>query len=371
MKRLFLLAALSAFWGASCTIHPPAHHRQPPPAPAPKPMPTPPPRPPTRPVTELRGIWVSDTTRLDWNAATRQLQQHGFNAMFVNLAAPGRRFFPPAGAVDPIERGIRLAHERGIAVHAKVIVMFAFKADAEFQQKFVGANRVMRGADGKPILQSGFIWICPSNERNLKELMAGYVREIISRYPVDGVQFDYIRFNENPSCFCSHCRQQFEQRVSAKIKRWPADVMTGAYADRFQQWRVDVINTWMQELSQTVRRVRPQMVISAAVFPDLGRAREEKGQDWKTWLDRGDVDYICPMNYVTDPADFAGRLQETQAAARPGKVVCGIGSWKFKDKTALTRQINTTRRLGASGFILFSWDDAAARKFLPNLAPTR
>jgi hypothetical protein len=36
----------------------------------------------------------------------------------------------------------------------------------------------------------------------------------------------------------------------------------------------------------------------------------------------------------------------------------------------LTAQILMTRQLGAPGFVLFSYDDAAVRNFLPELGPS-
>ena len=59
--------------------------------PRPRP-PMPPPTPKPKPVTELRGVWVSDSTRLDWDKATARLQRAGFNTMYVNLASAGAAF---------------------------------------------------------------------------------------------------------------------------------------------------------------------------------------------------------------------------------------------------------------------------------------
>jgi uncharacterized lipoprotein YddW (UPF0748 family) len=325
-----------------------------------------PPPPPPRPVTELRGVWVSDTTRLDWNEATADLQRAGFNAMYVNLAAGGARMYS-GGANDPVARGIELAHRRGLAVHAKVIVMFMFKAPASFQREMIRTDRAMRGADGRPILQSGNAWLCPSQPAN-RAMMAGLVSEILQRYRADGVQFDYIRFNEQPSCFCSHCRQHFEQATGARCKRWPADVLTGPHALRFNEWRTRLINDWVRDLAAAARRARPGIAISAAVFPDAARAREEKAQDWKAWLERGLVDYVCTMTYTTEARDFEAQIRAQQLAApRRNQIVVGIGSWKLDRLWQLEDRIERVRRQRAPGFVLFSYDDCAARNFLPPL----
>jgi uncharacterized lipoprotein YddW (UPF0748 family) len=289
--------------------------------------------------TEIRAVWVSDTPRLDWDAATRQLQRAGFNTMYVNLASAGAMF-----GSDAVARGIALAHQRGIAVHAKVIVMFMYKAPPEFQRKLIRQDRVMRGPDGKPIIQNGFAWLCPSNPENRTQMLAA-TRDIVSRYPVDGVQFDYIRFCEEPSCYCGRCRHE-------------------SAGKDFNAWRMQLITDWTRQLSSIARQARPGIKVSAAVFPILERAKEEKAQDWRLWLERGYLDYVCTMNYTPDAREFE---QRCRAAGRE-RVVAGIGSWKMQRLDEVQAQIETTRRLGAPGFALFSCDDMLARDFWPGVA---
>ena len=144
--------------------------------------------------------------------------------------------------------------------------------------------------------------------------------------------------------------------------------MQGAYITKFNDWRQHEINDWIQDLAAHARAVRPNLAVSAAVFSDLDRAREEKAQDWKLWLDRGYVDYVCTMTYTPDLYDFQSKLLKQQAwASQRNKVVVGIGSWKFDHLSQLSAQIAAARQLGAPGFVLFSYDDAAARSFLPDL----
>ena len=363
----------------SCTWRGPTYDQslsKPTPAPAYVPSPSPSPR--VARVSELRGVWVSDTTKLDWDSATENLRRAGFNTIFANLASGGAAFYPNSHALpsvvhdiaDPVARGIDLAHERGLAVDAKQIVTFMFKAPPAFQRQLLAANRVMRGPDGHPILQSGFTWLCPSVPAN-RELVGSSVTEMVKRYPVDGIQFDYIRFSEQPCCFCENCRREFEQSIGTRVRHWPADVLEGPYAAKFNQWRQREINAWVEDLSTRARLARPGIAVSAAVFSDLERAKEEKAQDWKLWLDRGYVDYVCTMTYTPDMRDFESKVRKEQMwASQRNKVVVGIGSWKFDRMSQLTAQILMTRQLGAPGFVLFSYDDAATRNFLPELGPS-
>jgi uncharacterized lipoprotein YddW (UPF0748 family) len=326
-------------------------------------------------LSELRGVWVSDTTKLDWDSATANLQRAGFNTIFANLASGGAAFYPNSralpsivrGSPDSVERGIELAHERGLAVHGKQIVTFMYKAPPGFQRQLLVANRVMRGPDGHPVLQSGYTWLCPSQEAN-RALIASSVTEMANKYPVDGIQFDYIRFCEQPSCFCQNCRREFDRSIGTHIRHWPADVLQGPYVTRFNDWRQHEINDWVQDLATRARLARPGLVVSAAVFSDLDRAREEKAQDWKLWLDRGYVDYVCTMTYTPDVRDFETKIRKQQMwASQRSKVIVGIGSWKFDRMSQLSAQILAARQLGVPGFVLFSYDDAATRNFLPDV----
>jgi uncharacterized lipoprotein YddW (UPF0748 family) len=328
-------------------------------------------------VSELRGVWVSDTTKLDWDTATENLRRAGFNTIFANLASGGAAFYPNSHAMpsivrdvtDPVARGIDLAHERGLTVNAKQIATFMYKAPPSFQHQLLAANRVMRGPDGHPVLQSGFTWLCPSVPAN-RALVEASVAEMVEKYPVDGIQFDYIRFCEQPCCFCDNCRREFEQSIGTRVRHWPADVMEGPYVVKFNEWRQREITAFVQQLSTRARLARPGIAVSAAVFSDLERAKEEKAQDWKLWLDRGYVDYVCTMTYTPDMHDFETKVRKEQIWAPRNKVVVGIGSWKFDKMSQLTTQILMTRQLGAPGFVLFSYDDAAARNFLPELGPS-
>ena len=73
------------------------------------------------------------------------------------------------------------------------------------------------------------------------------------------------------------------------------------------------------------------------------------------------------MTYRPDAREFEVFVRKQQSWGGRGRVVVGIGSWKLERMSDLRAQIETTRRLGAPGFALFSYDDAAARNSLPDL----
>ncbi len=48
-------------------------------------------------------------------------------------------------------------------------------------------------------------WFCPSQEINVAAIERPML-EIVSRYEVDGVQYDFIRYPNLQGCFCPQCR---------------------------------------------------------------------------------------------------------------------------------------------------------------------
>jgi hypothetical protein len=75
------------------------------------------------------------------------------------------------------------------------------------------------------------------------------------------------------------------------------------------------------------------------------------------------------MTYTSDLREFENRVRAQQRwVTNRNRVVVGIGSYKLEQMSDLMAEINLTGQLGAPGFVLFSYDDAEVRHFLPVLA---
>jgi uncharacterized lipoprotein YddW (UPF0748 family) len=106
-----------------------------------------------------------------------------------------------------------------------------------------------------------------------------------------------------------------------------------------------------------VKSVKPNAIISAAVFANEEDAARSRFQDWKVWLRRGWLDVVCPMAYTPETEVFRKQLLGAMSLAS-GKIVWGgIGAYKQTAESAIEK-IRVTRELGAQGFILFSYDSS-------------
>jgi uncharacterized lipoprotein YddW (UPF0748 family) len=115
-----------------------------------------------------------------------------------------------------------------------------------------------------------------------------------------------------------------------------------------------------------VRSVRPSAVVSAAVFPDAREAYQSRLQDWRTWIDQSLIDVLCPMAYTQDARIFDEQIALAQQYAGGRPVWAGIGAYRLASRDTL-RFITSSRRLGAPGVILFSYDALVSP---PNTAST-
>jgi uncharacterized lipoprotein YddW (UPF0748 family) len=132
-----------------------------------------------------------------------------------------------------------------------------------------------------------------------------------------------------------------------------------AYPDTFQeQWkdfRIARMTALMTRLQNTIKGARKSALVTVATAPDLADARDRKLQDWGGWLQAGIVDAVCPMAYTPEPALFAEQIAAARDVKGGSAVWAGIGAYRLPPAQTI-ENIETARRLGTSGIVLFSYD---------------
>ena len=92
-----------------------------------------------------------------------------------------------------------------------------------------------------------------------------------------------------------------------------------------------------------------------ATTPDAQEARERRLQDWGSWLESGLVDAVCPMAYTPEAGRFAEHIADARQVAGNRAVWAGIGAYRLTPLQTV-ENIQTARKLGATGIVLFSYD---------------
>jgi len=325
--------------------------------------------------SEFRAVWIHTAYGVrdwGWEKSIRVLKEQGFNAIIPNMLWAGLAHYdsevlPVAEPVkqrgDQIAECLKWCQKYGIELHVWKVNYNLSTAPQEFIARLRAEGRTQKNANGEDVN-----WLCPSHPANFA-LERDSMLEVVRKYAVDGIHFDYIRYPDGDACYCDGCRERFEKAAGVTVAHWPEDVRQGELTERFGDWRRDQITRLVEAVSTEARRLRPGLKISAAVFSNWKAHRVSVGQDWKLWIEKGYLDFVCPMDYTTSMNQL-DQLTRWQVEWVDGRVplYTGLGAWRLASPDRLIDQIQLARQLGADGFVLFHYDDLNfAQEFLPAL----
>lgn len=326
---------------------------------------------------EFRGIWCHSAFGVadwGWERSIAYLAECGFTAIVPNMLWGGVAYYPsevlpvaPEASErgDQIEQCVAAAKRHGIEVHVWKVNHNLGPAPQEFVTRMRAEKRLQQGPDGSEIL-----WLCPSDPAN-RRLEAEAMLEVVRNYDVDGIHFDYIRYPGPEGCYCDGCRERFETATGRAVANWPGDVVdrAGERRQEYLDFRRAQINALVELVHHEAKLLRPDIEISAAVWPNLTTDRDLVGQDWGYWIERGWLDFVCPMDYTDDLAGFR-RLVTRQADWVGGRIPMypGMGPSVYAEMGAdqVLLQVAVARE-HAQGLMFFNYDLHTAQSLLPML----
>jgi uncharacterized lipoprotein YddW (UPF0748 family) len=338
---------------------------------------------------EIRAIWLDRGTIVRARSVQGltkifdQLAAAGFNTVFIETVNASYPIYPSRVAPeqnpltrgwDPLAAAVKLAHERGMELHAWV---WAFAAANQRHNVILNQSANYPG----PVLKAHPDWamfdrqgrlfesdskkafLDPANPEVRRYLMA-LIEEIATRYDVDGIQLDYIRypFQDSNQTFGygQAARQMFKELTgSDPIKVYPSN------RDLWQKWtdfRVRQIDSFVATVAQRLRSQRPHLILSAAVFPIPRAERLQRlQQNWEDWAIRGDIDLMVPMTYAMDTRALQTLAQPPLAdsALSSALILPAIRLLNMPTITAVD-QIQLLRDLPAGGYALFAVENLDA-----------
>jgi len=354
---------------------------------------------------EVRALWVVRTTLTSRAAIETMIaaaRSSGFNTLLVQIRGRADAYYsdgvePRAASLssepelDPLATTLELAHDAGLRVHAWVNVNLVAGANelpaardhviyrhpewlmvprllAEDLQSIEPRSpqylgRLARYVRGQSTVEG--LYLSPASDAAI-EYTADVVKRIISRYAVDGVHLDYIRYPSDEFDYSRDALSAFRRtmlrdldvaearRIEARVAAEPL-VYTETFPDRWRAFLVSRLTALMQRLHDVVKTTRPAALVTAVVVPDSGEALDHRLQNWRAWLDAGLLDVICPMAYTTDSNLFAAQITSVRQQAGTHPVWAGIGAYRLSSDQ-IVENVQTARRLGAGGVILFSYD---------------
>lgn len=286
----------------------------------------------------MRGIWLATVSRLDWppvssvnvsDTARRvslqqkaltdkldQLKSIGINTVFFQVKPDGTALWPSeilpwsdlmTGTIgenpgyDPLQFMLDEAHKRGMKVHAW---FNPYRVSTNTKPSTVAELNSTVSQHPSSVFVLHRDWIRTAGDRfvldpgipEARDWITSIVAEVVSRYPVDGVQFDDYFYTESPGSTLND-NETFRK-------------YGGAFASK-ADWRRHNTQLLIEQVSRTINTLKPDVefgVSPAGVWRNRSHdpagsdtrgaaAYDESFADTRRWVQQGLLDYIAPQIY--------------------------------------------------------------------------
>lgn len=343
---------------------------------------------------EIRAMWLDRGTivqaksEADLAKIFDRMAFSGINVVFFETINASYPIYPSAIAPeqnpltqgwDPLKAAVKLAHERGMEIHAWTWI---FAAANQRHNEVMGQPKNYLG----PVLSRHPDWAITNKDGDpfdygrdykkafydpanpeVQQYLLSLLEEIVRNYDVDGVQFDYIRYpfqapqaNETFG-YSNSSRWLFKEETGVDpIDIYPSHPLWNSWTS----FRVQQVTNFVANASTRLKQIKPNLVISAAVFPLPQRERLYRlQQNWEVWGQNDWVDLICLMTYALDTGNLEERTQLLYEPMTAGAslIIPGIRLLKVPDPVTID-QMQLLRNMPTTGFALF-----AAENLTPNL----
>jgi len=340
------------------------------------------------PTRELRGIWLSrfdycerfkthdqDSIKQFIAQSFQKIKDANFNVVFFQVRGNADAFYQSryepwsqmlTGELgknpgwDPLDYAIKTAHALDLELHAWINVFPAWR----------GTQKPQRTNPPHPFLRHPEWVVCDSNGTampqsdhyvsfspgipQVRHHITTVIADIVRRYDVDGIHFDYVRYPEDANTTgYSHDRFSLQQ-----FKKSASNPMNLDWAD----WQRDQVTLFVAEAYDKITNLKPWVKVSAAVIGNY-KTSAWNGynvvfQDARRWAEIGKIDYLIPMIYHrSDQAQniFPQVLKEWNsiiAAERP--VFPGIGAFLL-EWNEIVKEIHDVRNNQFHGLVIFAF----------------
>lgn len=332
------------------------------------------------PKYEVRGVWLTTLSGLDWprikatSAAKRELQKQELcqlldqlkaakiNTVFMQTRIRGAVIYPSKiepwdvcltgqydkdPGYDPLAFAIEETHKRGMELHAWVVTVPSFKIKDATK---LGSKSLLKTHPDLLKKHNDMYYLDPGLP-GADDYLVSICKEIVSKYDVDGIHFDYIRYPENAEGFPD----------GATYKKYGGKQSKG-------EWRRANITRMVRKSHAAIKALKPWVRLSCSPVGKFKDMRRFSSRGWNAytavyqnaqgWLRDGIMDMLCPMMYFQGDHfyPFAADWQENSYGRT---IVPGLGIYflspreKDWDLGVIQRELCYIREQGLQGQAYF------------------
>ncbi|MGF1535609.1 MAG: glycoside hydrolase family 10 protein [Elainellaceae cyanobacterium] len=334
---------------------------------------------------EFRGAWLTNIdsgvlfSSVQTASGIQRLAQLGLNTLYPTVWNWGYTLYPSTvaesaigSAVDPhpglsdrdlLEELTRLGHDAGMSV----IPWFEFGLMTPSYSELARRHPdwLTQRQDGSRTFMQGRhprVWLNPLHPE-VRTFLVDLITEVVSRYPIDGIQFDDHFSWPVAFGYDAYTVAQYRQ---AHAGRNPPDDPQDA---DWMAWRAEQLTSLMEEITAAVRHVRPDAIISLSPNPQPF-AYEQYLQAWDRWQQRGWIDQLVVQIYRPTVDAFAEELDRLMAMGAQTHSSVGVGILAgLKNRPLapdlIADQVAAVRDQGLDGFSFFFFESMRNAAFQP------
>ncbi len=327
---------------------------------------------------EIRAIWLDRGTivtckdAIELRNLIKNLARIGFNVIFFETVNAGYPIYPsrllPQNPLikdwDPLKAAIEAAHAYGMELHAWVWTFavgntrhnLLINKSVEYPGPVLSTKDkswALAGQDGQlRIEMQPETWVSPANKKAC-EFLQELFGEIVANYDVDGFQFDYIRFPfqkaDSQVGFDSASKNAFVELTGI------VPVLTGKNNRIWRDWKATLVSDFVKETSSKLRKIKPDLKISAAVFAlDRTLRMQLIQQDWETWLVNRWIDVVYPFYYSYTKEEIKTKLLRERGMINDKGIIIPAFNLRALSLGELAERITQARNAGVLGIALFA-----------------
>ncbi len=298
---------------------------------------------------------------------------HG--AYWNSSIIPKATDFSPS-SLDPLTYLCQQAHAQNppIEVHAWLVTYRVCTAWPPANNSLIQSKWIMvpqGNMGGGPATISGKYVLDPGSP-DVQEYLVSIVRELVTNYPIDGINWDYIRYEQTDAGYPSDATYQKSslarfQQITGYAGTPPAsgntswnDFRRRTINELVRRCRAEIPNITSNP-RQPLRQTADLICFGSAPANFTSSDAYLLHQNWQLWMQNGWLDAGIPMNYKderTSATSYRGWVSAAISWRYNRHMYCGQGNYLNSKANSVT-QLQYVYSQGANGSTNYSYYSTA------------
>ena len=320
--------------------------------------------------------------------------EHEFDKVFLQVRSRGDSFYsseivPKNDLVgndfDPLSYALDLGHSLGLEVHAWINTYILWSSSNEpiypdhlyytkpdwMESNIHGKSDSNIDISAPQSLNWEGIYLSP-NHPEVNKYLSSVVYELIDNYNIDGLHFDYIRFQDDIYGYNKFGRHLFEKKHDFDPLDIERNIISPKYGwslaeidsmkNIWLNYKIDNVNSLVYNIRNRIDSLNKDIKISAAVKTNPIISKKKWSQDWKFWIDEGLMDFVIAMNYDPNLLNFSKNIDSIRkefGRNQLNKIIMGIAIYN-QDALEVSDKIYLSYIYNFKGISLFPYSSKKA-----------